>query len=196
MLGNDVVDLAERDGPERHPRYDARAFGAAERRLLAREAAPERLRQLLWAAKESAFKALRRLDPATIFSPRRFAVELDATLRGRVRTPFGEVFIRGRVDGDCVHVVATDRENPGAALLQGVARSSDPDSSRAVRTLAIAELSARLSRAPGELWIERLNRTPVLRLRGRSSPAVLSLSHHGRFVAWACLAGCSEGALP
>jgi hypothetical protein len=196
VLGNDVVDLAERDGPERHPRYDARAFDDAERRLIAREAAPERLRQLLWAAKESAFKALRRLDPAAIFSPRRYAVELDEALRGRVRTPNGLVFVRGRIDGDCVHVVATDRADPGASLLQGVARSSDADASRAARALAIEGLSARLARAPGELRVERVNRMPVLRLRGCSIPAVLSLSHHGRFVAWACLARRAEGTLP
>jgi hypothetical protein len=196
MLGNDVVDLAEDDGPGRHPRHDTRVFDEAELRLLAREAAPERLRQLLWAAKESAFKALRRLDPAAFFSPRRYAVELDGALRGRVRTPFGLVFVRGQVDGDCVHMVATDRANPGASLLQGVARSSDADASRAARALAIEGLSARLARAPGELRVERVNRMPVLRLRGCSIPAVLSLSHHGRFVAWAYLAKRAEGALP
>jgi hypothetical protein len=194
MLGNDVVDLAERDGPQRHPRYDARAFDDAERRLLARVDAPERLRQLLWAAKESAFKALRRLDPAVIFSPRRYAVQLDAALRGCVRTPFGVIFVRGRIDGDCVHVVATDRAEPGACLLQGVARSSHPDASHAARALAIEGLSTRLARAPGELSVDRVDRMPVLRLRGRSVPAVLSLSHHGRFVGWACLARGVEGA--
>jgi hypothetical protein len=42
--------------------------------------------------------------------------------------------------------------------------------------------------------VDRIDRMPVLRLRGRRIPAVLSLSHHGRFVGWACLARRVEGA--
>src|SRR5512139_2501725 len=80
MIGNDVVDLLD---PETqpgavHPRFDARVFTDDELRALRRSVAPGRLRWLMWAAKESAFKAVRRNDACVAFRPREFAV----TLRG------------------------------------------------------------------------------------------------------------------
>ena len=60
MLGNDVIDLADPETSSRHPRFDARVFGATERALLARSEDAGRLRQVLWAAKEAG-----RNKPAT-----------------------------------------------------------------------------------------------------------------------------------
>ena len=87
MIGNDVVDLRDpetRPGAQ-HARFDARVFAASERLALERSRDAGRLRWILWAAKESAFKAARRCDPATVFAPSHFVVELGEGLRGRVR---------------------------------------------------------------------------------------------------------------
>ena len=92
-VGNDVVDL---DDPETriealHPRWAERVFTEAERRALAASRVRHRLHWALWAAKESGYKALRRLDPAAVFSPRAFEIELEAprevraVFRGEVR---------------------------------------------------------------------------------------------------------------
>ena len=75
MIGNDVVDL---DDPEsrsaaRHARFDARAFTVAEQTMLRTSADGERLRWVLWAAKESAYKAARRDDARVTFAPARVA---------------------------------------------------------------------------------------------------------------------------
>jgi phosphopantetheinyl transferase (holo-ACP synthase) len=87
MVGNDVVDLADSDvaADARHPRFDERAFAPCERRRIGAAQAEAPLRWILWAAKESAYKVAKRRDPATVFSPARFVVELDAELRGSVR---------------------------------------------------------------------------------------------------------------
>ena len=76
MVGNDVIDLGD---PETragscHARFDARVFDDDERALLLASADPTRRRWVLWAAKEAAFKVARKLDGATVFSPRRFVV--------------------------------------------------------------------------------------------------------------------------
>ena len=65
MIGNDVVDLgdAEVQPGATHPRFDARVFAREEREALRASGAPNRLRWILWAAKEAAYKAARKLDP-------------------------------------------------------------------------------------------------------------------------------------
>ncbi len=86
MIGNDVVDLRDRDArPETlHPRFDARVFSPAERLALERSEDPDRQRWRLWSAKEAAYKLARKLDPSSTFSPSRFEVELDRDSRGTV----------------------------------------------------------------------------------------------------------------
>jgi phosphopantetheinyl transferase len=62
--------------------------------------------------------------------------------------------------------------------------SADP--SAAVRALAIDALSVALGEDPTALAITRRGRIPQLERRGVPVDVDLSLSHHGRFVAFAC----------
>lgn len=181
MLGNDVVDLADAGG--RHPRFDARAFAAAELALIA---ADPGLRAVLWAAKESAYKAARKAEPRTVFSPSRFVVELADARRARVT--FGERrFAVELSPGDgYVHAIARAAGDPDAtvcAAVETIAR--DADESAAVRRLAIDTIQ----RATGQsgFSVARDGRIPSLHRHGQAVDADLSLSHHGRFVAFACV---------
>ena len=78
MVGNDVVDLADAEAAPGacHSRFDTRVFGERERRQLEMADDPQRMRWILWAAKESAYKAARRCEPRVIFSPARAPVRL------------------------------------------------------------------------------------------------------------------------
>ena len=77
-VGNDVVDLrdAETRPGATHPRFDLRVFTPAERERLHEALRPVRLRWSLWAAKESAYKAARQLQPDLPFHPREFATRV------------------------------------------------------------------------------------------------------------------------
>ena len=183
MLGNDVVDL--RDTESRHPRFDVRVFDATERALIKACSEPERTRWLFWAAKESAYKAARKEDPWTMFSPPRFAVRPDSDGRLRVTIGNREFRVHAVVDAEHVHTVARRVGDPADALCSAIARA-DGDSSVAVRLLAIATVAAHLAVPFADLAIVRDGRIPTLWYRGRRSDADLSLSHHGRFVAFAC----------
>jgi hypothetical protein len=186
-IGNDVVDLRE---PEtrpggRHPRFDARVFSAAERACLRRSRSPERLRWVLWAAKEAAFKAARQDDPTTPFVPRRFRV----TLRGgggEVRHGRRRYRLHVHAAPTVVHVVArrATRAARWTAALAPLARGRGGPSA-AVRDLALAALGPRAA-SSGGLAIEARDRIPCLRVGDEPSAARLSLSHHGRWVAFAC----------
>jgi len=189
MVGNDVVDLRDRSvasGP-RHPRFDARVFAPAEHRALRESEAPNPLRWAFWAAKEAAYKVAKKLDDATVWSPLRFVVHLESGL-GTVEHAGREIPVRVEADAERVHAIATDGAGGFARIRACVAELPAPDAnpSEAVRALARADLAELLGAAPGTLEFARRGRIPVLRIAGGEAPLDLSLSHHGRFVAWAC----------
>jgi phosphopantetheinyl transferase (holo-ACP synthase) len=189
MLGNDVVDL---DDPEshqrRHPRFDARVFAPSERALIDARPDTDPLRWLLWAAKESAYKALRKADPDTVFAPSRFVVRPERAGRARVDAAGHTVRVEIAVEASCVHAVARGPED-GDAVCCGVdAMATSGTEGDRVRRLAVDGIARAFGLAASELAIGRRGRIPVLCWRGRPSAADLSLSHHGRFVAFACAA--------
>lgn len=190
MIGNDVVDLAEaetRDGAQ-HPGFDARVFDAAERAAIAADADPRRRRWMLWAAKEAAYKALRRGDAGFVFAPRALRVGLGADGRGTVETPAGALAVRVVVDGDAVSALATAPGTPPEAVSEHVLpRAPGPAPRHAIHRA----LGERLGRAAAERGhgdpavLERRGRVPSLRVGSRRFP--VSISHHGRLARAAVL---------
>ena len=186
MLGNDVVDLADPETHTRHPGFDARVFSEAERLAIASSPDPHATRQTLWAAKESAYKAARRHDPRTVFSPRRFEVHLDARGHGHVVHAANVFRVHVTRTGECIHAVARLGGDPSESQ-RGITRGNGRDASATVRALALAELSGALGVPTDALRIERRDRIPELHVQGRALAAPLSLSHHGRYAAYAAL---------
>jgi phosphopantetheinyl transferase (holo-ACP synthase) len=194
MVGNDVVDLADPDTARgaTHPRFDERVFAAEERAWLGRNRAEERLRWVLWAAKESAFKALKKLDPRAIFSPHRLIVRLETASAGSVR--YGErlLTVGVKIDRGACHAVTSIDVEPRAIIVSGmrcltadVAEEPRP----AARAFAIHLLAPLLRATERDLAVVSERRVPRLHIAGRPAPVDLSLSHHGRFVAFACALG-------
>jgi hypothetical protein len=193
-VGNDVVDLADPESRLEglHPRFDERVFGDGERAALEASASRQLLHWAFWAAKESAYKARRRLDPSVVFSPREFEVELPP-LPPAGGSAAGRVVHRGRcfalevhADGAWVHAVARSGNAGGARVVSAVERIAD-EPGLAVRHLAAATIAASLALGPDELLI--VGRPPVVMHRGRPIEATVSLSHHGRFAAVAFVPG-------
>ncbi len=189
MLGNDVVDLGE---PETravalHPRFDARVFAPHELAALARTAHPERLRWKLWALKEAAYKCLKKLEPGTCFSPRRFTVQLDGERARGVRHADRQLRVALWEEGDALHAIATDGADPERDVQRALRRlpaAAEPAlASAAARALARDAAAAQVDCAPAELWFSRAGRAPRLHLGDAPLRLDVSLSHHGRFVA-------------
>jgi phosphopantetheinyl transferase (holo-ACP synthase) len=191
-VGNDVVDLAD---PETrlcglHPRWGERVFCPAERKALEAGPSRHRLHWALWAGKESAYKARRRLEPKAIFSPKEFEIELSPLPTGGRGVAVGRALHRGdlfdlevHLDGASVHAVATSEDEAGARILWRVERTSG-DPGAAVRRLAATAIGSALGRDPAGLRVVR--RPPVVIDQDRRIEVGVSLSHHGRFVAFAC----------
>ena len=186
MIGNDVVDLRdpETSPSTRHPRFDERVFAEEERDRIAAAADAERLRWTLWAAKEAAFKAAKRLDQGLVFTPRRFVVDLEHGVV--VHETAGRFALDLTVRDDVVHAVARMEAIPAAAVITGFVASEDVRQSDSVRHFALARLAKSLGNLRGSIDASPGSRAPSLRTSG-GGELPISLSHHGRFVAFAAL---------
>jgi hypothetical protein len=183
LIGNDVVDLSDPETAREalHPRFDARVFSPAERARLEAALDPARLRWALWAAKEAAYKAARRLDPTLPFHPRRFAVEDEAVWHGGRAFPVRVCETRG-----ALHALAAADGRALESASAAVAEVQEGTAPGAVaRALALAAAARLLGVGRSALAVGREGRVPVLLLDGAPCGALLSLSHHGRFAAFA-----------
>ena len=147
-------------------------------------------RWLLWAAKEAAYKAEKRGAPDTVFSPRRFVVEPpslpaeEGAGRGCVRHGERLLTLAAEWTRDFVHIVAmSDAARVGRSVSE-VARAARAPSD-AARELAATGIGKLLGIDPRRLEID--GKPPVVRHDGRVITKDVSLSHHGRFVAFAAV---------
>lgn len=195
-VGNDVVDLADPESrlDALHPRWVERVFAPSEVGALEACGSPRarlRLHWALWAAKESAFKARGRLERAAVFSPREVVVDLrgvpdgDGLVDGHVHDREAAYAVEVRFAGSWLHAVAV-----GAGGVDRVLRDvtdGDGEPGRSARAFATERIGASLGLGPRDLRIA--GRPPVAFASERPVEGCVSLSHHGRFVAFAFAPG-------
>lgn len=191
-VGNDVVDLVDPEAhrEKQHPRFDERVFASEELQFLRGSEFEHLARWLLWAAKESAYKAEKRQEPDIAFSPRRFVVEAPAIPEGqgagRGGVRYGERLfaLAAEWTAEFVHTIATNDATRAGRSVSGVAPAKGDPSSGA-RELAMTSIGKLLDIDPRRLVVD--GRPPVVRHEGHVLVEDVSLSHHGRFVAFAAV---------
>lgn len=206
-VGNDVIDLKDpgKTGKILDARFISRVFTSGERNVIFRSPDPDETLWTLWAGKEAAYKVMMKVDPEVCSIPRAYPVELrtgeDLPFRdGTVATPAGTVWIRVFREGDALHVIGMNTCTGNQEQIVGCVESLDfleldaaPSTDREsflVRASLLRHLSGCLERDPRELEIRRLkgNRglgPPCVYIQGEPSDLDISMSHDGRFVAWA-----------
>jgi len=223
LVGNDVVDLdhpATRDKPA-HRRFLERVLEHTERAEVTAADDPHLALWTRWAAKEAAYKVVSKLrGQPPVFVHRAFVSVGDAVEYEGMRIP-----VQVTRAGSVLHVVAAlgaaphsliartaPLSSPGApwdAPLEELLPYFTPHEAEAIHTLAsaAARLGARAELA-SVLGVEerRLEivcapgpmgrRPPLVLLDGEPAPADVSLSHHGRWVAWALFPGADLRAPP
>jgi phosphopantetheine--protein transferase-like protein len=198
-VGNDIVDLAAPGnlGKSGDGRFLGRVFTTEERAFMAGSMRPDTFLWAFWAAKEAAYKAISRGDPAVCSIPRQYRVVLDrgnaertaALLTGKVITPRGELALRIALTADWVHALAA---GSGAALERLCRRVVDLDGAGDPSAFVRKTLLREIARFPGcaacDLSVIKDPGgagAPRVLFRGRVLTTEVSLSHDGRFAAFA-----------
>jgi len=202
-VGNDVVDLRDpANQPDAlHPRFDRHVFADVELRALDTLPGEERHRErwMRWAAKEAAFKLIRQLEPGEPFHPRELVVAEVSRTAARVRVPVLERALRVSfdVDENRVHAIVTDPEGGAegdrraVSIRSGTHRRQSPiptDAGTEVRRHAARSLAELFGLAAGDVEITAAgvdDRRPLAQSGGALLRADVSLSHDGRWLAWA-----------
>jgi phosphopantetheinyl transferase (holo-ACP synthase) len=208
-VGNDIVDLTSPyvKGKSSETKFVQRVLTSYERQALLKYDNPDNLLQVFWAAKETAYKVSFKLCPQVTSAPRRYDVCLDTPKRGRdvwgrVKTPLGFVHITARLNPDFIHCFGTENLLARKTIICGVEPIdglSQPDFcrcsetlSRMVRASAIKEIASNLSLSENDISITKVDQKkgrffPEVYIKGEKAGITISLSHDGRFIAYAFL---------
>lgn len=212
-LGNDVVDLTSPHarGKGRNYRFIQKILTDREQHVLKDSDRKDIVLWQFWSAKESAYKALSRYHPKISGTPRHYEVNWDqistmSKLTGTVHTPMGKLHAlcwTGKTTICCICMepswsmpvfgVGLDQLPPESPL---DFNRTTQEQSRLVRIKARQSLAAFLGKPIRDIDIpppHEKNGTfgpPEVRIKGRQSNIILSLSHDGRhvFFAWALAA--------
>jgi len=197
------VDLQEpgNRGKSRDARFLKRILTPAEclKVILSRQA--DRTLWALWAAKESAFKVIKKRDPGVSARPRQYRVlffsapgntderKESALVSGVVTTPRGSVQIRLQFTAGYVHCIGTDAPWSAMDAIRWQVNEipAGSDESQQVREEAKRHLACHFREAPEEIHIRAAGATgaPAVYLGDRRTSIDISMSHDGRFTAHA-----------
>lgn len=206
--GNDIIDLASPFvwGRSADSRYVRRVLLPDEEASLTHARDPDILFWMFWASKEAAYKAVSKISPLVTSSPLKYSLTLDASCSAKLRTgvvstpgpPVAVTLFRGNGFIHCIGITGTS--HPEKKLTHGVLRidhlkSPDFESSSSmesgyVRAVVKKKLESCLFRDMGEVFItgapfRKGISYPEVYLNHRRTAVDLSLSHDGRFVAYA-----------
>jgi len=209
-LGNDLIDFraSHNRGRAEQPRMLARVLTAGERAQLADEGTGDVGFALLWSAKEAAYKAAKKIQPALVFAPGRWQVDCaDLALGGRSKhgaviiADHPPIAVSWQHHAHWLHciavlgpvpppinsaVLALADCAPTAAFSERERDSFSREQSAAVRTLA-KRLLAQRGITDSEIVRERVGRNlmpPQVFSGGAARGDIqLSLSHDGDYVA-------------
>jgi len=108
-VGNDIVDLTLKDniGKSHDYRFLNRVFTASEQNFLNQSTNKDASLWKMWAAKEAAYKILKKCDPDLIFSHLKFVVTAqECQTRGMVKHHDKVISVRWEENADWVHCIA------------------------------------------------------------------------------------------
>ncbi len=206
-VGNDIVDLSSPYvcGKSRDRKFLRRVLVPEEQEIVLNSSVPDDLLQVYWAAKETAYKATARTNPGVSSAPRRYRVLLEPPLdargiRGHVRTPASDVFItvsRQKEFIHCLGVTPCQLEKTiafGIEAIDGRApidfHGSSDNASCLARTFAKEKIALVFSIREESIAIIKTKNPngasfPEVYVDMKKTDIGLSLSHDGRFIAFA-----------
>jgi len=178
----------------------SRVFTPGERHKILESRDPDRMLWSLWAGKETAYKAVCRYVPSVSSAPARYEVHLPSEgshvpESGTVDTPSGTVSVRFCITSDYIHCLGAATDKEVDAVLWDVRKIpltgfTPHDESGFVREIAKRSIAGYMCKPPEAVSIFRPKECqglapPVVRIAGCTSAVTLSMSHDGRYAAFA-----------
>lgn len=202
LVGNDIIDLAET--PEKkhtQSKFMKRVFTASEQNFVKNHFVSQTETRLwmLWAAKETAYKLCSKLVESPTFIPRQYVItplELK-TQQGLflAHSQHHQFDILITWNADFVHAIGTygstnTQKDNFDKIHYKTSQTTSQDLSKAVRIDLKAAISKYYLFSISDISIIRdvkdnRMQPPILLVKKKLSNFDISLSHHGRWIAWA-----------
>jgi phosphopantetheinyl transferase (holo-ACP synthase) len=204
-VGNDVVDLTAPQARGKSLRHMQKILTDDELQMVLGSDLSHPYLWMFWAAKESAFKALKKSFCDISFSPKQYSAAIDLnTNRGVVVSPHGSVYVRIEMNKNWVHCIGVtgnavfhDFIKSGIETIDHSIPTDDcfraDIESMTVRRAARNKLAQYLKVKTDDIDIIRSKDQtgkllpPALKINGKNSDIDFSLSHDGRFIAYCFL---------
>jgi hypothetical protein len=199
-------------GKSRDSRYLKKILTAAEIKQVCESRNPDVTLWSLWACKETAYKVIRKSTPGASFLPLRWTMKLNHrdcfAADGKIVIP-GEpsIFVQLLITESYVHCVGSDDLSALGKIVQGIERLPPPqrhkiiDPSQFGRVCLIRKLASLNNLNSSALTIRRTEKEGELQpphvYQGNSkAPFDISLSHDGKFTAYAFIKNQSKHISP
>lgn len=207
LVGNDIVDLRDFRARKKSKdnRFVQRVFLPAEQSMIFAFVSPDTMLWALWAAKETAYKAVSKANHGITSAPSRYEVKIrpkNFSCSGHVLTPRGKVFIKIIIAKNHVHCVGvTDGSAHLEKTIHGTGKippchKSDASAveSAFVRKIAAKAMGVHLGLDPDCIRIIRFKTRnglgpPKVYINGEKTRIDLSMSHDHGFAAYAFTSG-------
>lgn len=184
FFGNDIIDLNDKDSfePDENPRFLKRVFTQNELVAISNSENPKVTLWLLWAIKESAYKAIKRKYLQAQFIPKEFLVNLEKEQvfwQEKVCLYYGIEREKNYLASYCLSAM-----DPKLKIHHWCERSDLNTSlspSQAVRNLAKIKLSLLWNIAQEEIQIDYFLPPRIINKKTQQTLPI-SMSHHGQFV--------------
>lgn len=213
-MGNDIVDLNAPGAVNKsqNTRFMKKVFTAEETQAIRQSNYPDAMLWALWAAKETTYKVVAKSIPDAIFSPLKYRVKLvrdeaiitGNTQTGTVTTQSGVVTVCVFFHENHVHCIGINGKHRDMrkiyhgygfeerAYADYPSLSPAARESLAARKLALKHIAQCCGRNIEDMEIikngeARAPGPPMLYFKGKQDKIDISLSHDGRYVAYAFL---------
>lgn len=189
MIGNDIVDLARAkiDSDWLRPRWVNKAFTQKEQDFVKRSEDKDQMVWRLWSMKESAYKCSVQRKSFGRFNPLNFECSLINSNEGIIHSDNLKFYSTTYSAKSSIYSTTTFTRKPSFfSRIIGSDDSSAFQTSKKLKEELLIYISQNMGYDICKLEIKKsLQKVPQVFFDGRKTDMTISLTHHGRFSAYA-----------
>lgn len=185
MIGNDIVDfdVAKKQSNWRRPRYLDKIFTEKEQYYITNSENKSQTVWRLWSMKEAAYKLYTRLNPSRFYNPKAFECRLNASA-GSVRFLNFECYVESKITSDYVLSEARLIQNKITSEVLAFQDENLKNQSKHLRKKLLDSVAVDFKISRDDLHF-RKDEFGIPTINFNSNKMQISLTHHGRFGAFA-----------